>query len=264
MIANDFMYDGMLLSNWGYIICDFNSTPDTSSDSESGSLIKIATVPIEHNAWNPKVNSSYDSVISATFDICKDPCVFDDDAMTQHEVRQMFSWLNRPSFLPFKLCNEYHRGINFNATFNVQKIELSGKVIGLRLNCTTDKPFGLGDEIKYARDFKKDKEYYFANDNDGDGIIYPKCDITMQTSGDLDLLINNNYHVIVKNVTNGEVIHMHNPIISTSVTTHSIQDDFNWNFFRLDCKYNTVNTILKSNLDCHIEYKYQPIVKFGF
>lgn len=264
MIAEDFVYDGLMLSNWGYIICNFSGASDTNaSDGETGSVIKQSNVSIEHSSWQPSVSLSYDGVLNTTFDICKNPCIFNDFYMSQREVRDMFSWLNRPEYHQLKICNEYHTGITFNATFNVQRIEIGNNVVGLRLTCTTDRPYGVGDEIKYTRDIEADKPYSFASNVDGDGLLYPSVDVTVQQSGNLDIELDDDYHVIINNVEENEVIHIENPMISTSVSSHEIQNDFNWNFFRLNCKYGRVQTKLKSNLPIHISYSYKPIVRFG-
>ena len=52
-----------------------------------------------------------------------------------------------------------------------------------------------------------------------------------------DLIITNsieeNRTTVIKNCVENEVIEMEYPIIKTSFSTHKIQNDFNYNFFRI-------------------------------
>ena len=61
----------------------------------------------------------------------------------------------------------------------------------------------------------------------------------------------------------GEVITMDYPVIQSSDSSHKIQNDFNWKFFRIANTYDNSRNDLIISLPCSIKIKYSPIVKVG-
>lgn len=97
-----------------------------------------------------------------------------------------------------------------------------------------------------------------------EGYIYPHTEITILEDGDLNIynvLEDRNVHI--SNCTSGEVITMDYPIIKTSSDTHKIQNDFNWNFFRVANTYDNRRNDLTTSVPCRIKIEYSPIVKVG-
>jgi hypothetical protein len=83
---------------------------------------------------------------------------------------------------------------------------------------------------------------------------------------DGDLNIHNaieNRDTRIANCTAGEVIVMDYPVIQSSISSHNIQNDFNWNFFRVANTYNNSRNDLTISIPCEIKIKYSPIVKVG-
>lgn len=97
-----------------------------------------------------------------------------------------------------------------------------------------------------------------------EGHIYPYVEITINEDGDLNV-----YNAIedrstyIANCIAGEVITMDYPVIQSSVSSHNIQNDFNWNFFRIANTYEDGRNDLTISLSCEIKLKYSPIVKVG-
>lgn len=97
-----------------------------------------------------------------------------------------------------------------------------------------------------------------------EGYIYPYTEITVLEDGDLDIYsVLENRNTIIKNCVVDEVITMDYPIIQSSVQSHNIQNDFNWNFFRIANTYDNSRNDLTTSIPCKIQIRYSPIVKVG-
>ena len=152
MNAIDFEYDGQYLSDYGFIICDFDGASGVDTIS-AGSTLTFNKVS-QFNGRNFSLASTiYEECISTTFDICKDPEKYDKDEMeiSTDEFRDMIRWLNRREFLKFQIydTDRDYEACYFNASFNIEKITIGEIVYGLRLTMETDKPFAYADEKKY-------------------------------------------------------------------------------------------------------------------
>ena len=97
-----------------------------------------------------------------------------------------------------------------------------------------------------------------------EGYIYPHTEITVLEDGDLTI-----YNALedretdIANCETDEVITMDYPIIKTNSGTHKIQNDFNWNFFRVANTYENRRNDLTTSVPCRIKIEYSPIVKVG-
>ena len=110
-------------------------------------------------------------------------------------------------------------------------------------------------------------QVYKASINDTsyeEGYIYPQMEIAVKKDGDLKIhnAIENRETYIGKCVA-GEVITLDYPVIQSSISSHNIQNDFNWTFFRVANTYNNSRNDLTISLPCLIKIKYSPIVKVG-
>lgn len=98
-----------------------------------------------------------------------------------------------------------------------------------------------------------------------EGYIYPEMEITIKKDG--DLTIHNsieNRETCIANCQVNEVITLDYPIIkSLPSSSHNIQNDFNWTFFRIANTYDNSRNDLVISLPCSIKIKYSPIVKVG-
>lgn len=97
-----------------------------------------------------------------------------------------------------------------------------------------------------------------------EGYIYPFTEIVILENGDLN--IHNEIedrNTYIANCIAGEVITMDYPVISSSVPSHDIQNDFNWNFFRIANTFNNSRNNLTFSLPSTMKIKYSPIVKIG-
>jgi len=260
----DFEYDGLTLSEQGYVICEFGSKGiETSSN---GSEISFNTVSVLRGAKHELTSTEYGSYLTTTFSICKHPCFTDDSVITILESRQIMKWLNRRGFHKFKLLGDYDLiDIYFEASFNVSKIEFNGKIYGFELEIITNRPFALREPLSFV--FENEEENtvrQIHSKSDDEGYIYPNMEIEMYADGDLE--IHNeleNRTMQIKNCKAGEIIKINYPVIETSLTSHKIQKDFNWIFFRLASSFKDSTNIFTISIPCKTTITYSPIVKIG-
>lgn len=268
MEAIDFEFDGLNLSDFGFIICSFNSDRGTEIVS-AGS--KVEFEKISHNKGKHYGISStqYNECITSTFDICKNPDLFSYSGLeiTDREYRDVMRWLNRRELkqLHFYL-NE--KSYYFNASFNVETIKVADRLVGFRLTMETDMPFAYGDEeivkLKFTDTIKRRTLYDVSDEI---GYLYPSIKITCKASG--NLVISNdagNCEVVVKNCTNGEVITIdgESKIITSSLSSHKLYNDFNFTFFRIGNDLMNMENHITSSIACDVEIRYMPIVKSIF
>lgn len=267
MHATDFEYDGRYLNDYGFIVCNFNSS--SSADViDTGSKITFNTVPRNRGNDYSLVGTQYDECIEATFDICKNPDIFDDLEITESEYRDLIRWLNRKDFHRFKVLDEEipeRELCCFDATFNVQKIKIHEVLYGLELSMITSKPFGYGAENLVRWNITDTSKTYYINDNSDEiGYIYPSLTITCSQNGNLSICNETeNCRMVINNCLKDEVITIDGEalVITTSNINHHIYDDFNFDFLKIGNTIdNRVNKITVS-LPCRLEIKYNPIIK---
>lgn len=267
MLVNDFEYDGLLLSDFGCIICSFGSGGGLETVT-NGSNITFNTSPILKGTKFVLTNTQYEECLSAIIQICKNPCNLktqEDAYFNIDEQANIMRWLNRKEFLKLKLLKEGYENVFFEGSFNVSKVIMGDDCIGFELSLTTNAPFGFYETVK--KTFYATSSNYveaFRDISDEIGFIYPEVEITCNATG--DLVIHNeieNRETIIKNCVAGEVITMKSPVISSSITEHKIQNDFNYNFFRIANSYRDNVNQISFSLPCTMKISYNPIRKVG-
>lgn len=270
MKCYDFEYDGRCLSDFGFIICKFDSS-DVETIS-NGSTITFNTVSTLNGMKHELTSSAYDECISATIQICKHSCTSGMQKVSLIEMREIMRWLNRKGFHKLKLLEEDYIDLFFEASFNVSKIEVNGEVYGFELEMTTNRPFALSESTSITientyEDIEQDVVKIVSSKSDEEGYIYPEMKIAINADGDLEISNNTeNRTTIITNCTAGEVITFNYPIIQSSLGENrltKIQNDFNWIFFRIVNSFDSRINKVSISLPCTIEMKYYPIVKVG-
>lgn len=267
MFACDFEYDGQYLSDYGFVICNLGGSSDFDTVS-AGSKITFNTVPKHHGKSYSLAGTQYDECITSTFNICKNPSEYDDLRITDDEYRDIMRWLNRREFLKFQVLNEDDKEQEtcyYEASFNVDKLMVNKVLYGLELTMETNKPFGYGQELSVSWEVNDTTKTYVLFDmSDEIGYTYPSMVITCNRAGDLS--IHNEMEdctMVVKNVSVGEVITIDGDtqIIQTSLGSHHIYDDFNFEFFRIGNTINNRNNRISISLPCKLELTYSPVIK---
>lgn len=260
----DFEYDGVRLSDVGFQICSFDfKGRDTVSN---GSVISFNTSSTRNGVKYELTSSVYEECLSTTFQICRDVCAYGDVLeISVEEIRNIMRWLNRKNYHKLRFFDNdgEFSGIYFMASFNVSKIEINGKVYGFELEMFTNRPFALQEPITViVENDDIDEVRSIVSRSDDESSIYPNMQIVMNGSGDLDIYsITEDRHMVIKNCSVGEVINIDYPIITTSLSSHNINNDFNWVFFRIATSFKNKETDFTVSLPCTITLTYSPIVK---
>ena len=272
MYATDFEYDGRWLSDYNCIVCNFEDSSGTKVAS-AGSSITFNKITRDYGKKNSLSGIQYDQCITATFDICKNPEVIDNENLpfTSDECRDIMRWLNRGKFYKFRVLYD-DADIDtffFNASFNIEKIKIAEQVYGFRLTMETDKPYAYGETEKYTFDIKRThllKTFNVKDVSDDVGDTYPNFEITCSASGDLTITNTTmGISTYIKNCTMGEVIKIdgENMIIETSLS-RNIFDDFNFVFPQITNSLDNISNGFTFSLPCVVTITYDPIIKETF
>lgn len=267
MYALDFEYDGQYLSDYGFIICNFGGASDMDVVS-AGSKITFNTVPMHNGKKNNLTSTAYEECIETTFDICKNPELYDDLRITSDEYRDIMRWLNRREFLRFQMLDNddgEQEACYYEASFNIDKILINRTLYGLELTMQTNKPFGYGSEQSVSLAVSDVTKSYIINDmSDEIGYTYPSMKITCNQGGDLSIINETEpCTMVIKNCSSGEIIEVDGDthIVRSSLKSHKIYDDFNFEFFKIGNTLNNRSNKIRVSLPCKIEVRYSPIIK---
>ncbi len=273
MFAVDFEYDGQYLSDFGFMICSFESSSGSEVVS-AGSTITFNTVPRHRGKKYSLTGTQYDECIQSKFTIAKKACLGEDMMITKDEYRDLMRWLNRHEFLKFQILDESEDFIEpcyFNASFNVEKRLINGKLYGLDLTLETDKPFGYGEERVMTFKLEAGDQCTVIDTSDEIGHTYPDLTITCNAKGDLrltNLTYAKNVDEDFMEITEceaGEIIRVYGDtfIIENENTLdgHNLYDYFNFNFLRIENTYDNRENVITTTLPCTLEIKYRPIIK---
>ena len=267
MYALDFEYDGRYLSDHGFVICTFGSQSDYDTIS-AGSRITFNRVQMHRGKYYGLAGTAYDEYITATFEIGRNPDKYEDLRMTEEEYRDLMRWLNRHEFLRFKVLgwgDDEPDSCYYDASFNVEKVLVTKVLYGLRLTMETNRPFGYAQERKMKFSVPSANGSFTLRDaSDEIGYVYPDMTITCKGTG--MLTIHNDMcdeDTVVKNCSNGEVLTIHGreQIITSSLPSHAIYNDFNFEFPKIGNTYKKRQNKITVSLPCDMEIRYTPIVK---
>lgn len=263
MKAYDFIYDGKKLSRFGLVICSFGAKG--LETITNGSQITFNTIPTLGGYHHQLTSTEYPDCLTTTIQVCKSTCDSDVMEISSTEFRQIVQWLNRKKFLKLKILDENYIDLYFEASFNIGRIEMNGKLYGLELEIITNRPFALKEPRVIAINNLVQNGVHAINDTSyEEGYIYPHMEVTIHQSGNLNIYnAIENRNTYIGNCIVGEVITFDYPIIQSSVSSHNIQNDFNWNFFRIANTFENSRNDLVISLPCSIKIEYSPIVKVG-
>ena len=264
MINTDFEYDGRYLSDYGFIVCDFNYA-DGANEVNVGSVLTFNKIPMNHGQTYGLSSSQYDECISATFDICKDPELFDlkHRVINEQEYISLVKWLNRKSFHRLGLTDNFPL-CYFNASFNLSKIIINGELYGIRLTMETDKPFGYGETVSREITFTSTKtSCIIKNVSQELGYTYPRLKVECTENGNITITNTTTQSVVLlKNCVIGETIEINgdSQVIKTSSNAHKIANDFNYEFLSLKSDLDDGRNTIEAT-PCKLIIEYEPVIK---
>ena len=269
MYAYDFEYDGKLLSDFGMMVCSFSENRSAST-TEKGSEIEFNLVPSGYGKRFYTAGIQYNSYLTTTFQICKNPDYFSQDqiGITASEFRELSRWLNRKEFLWFRSFDWQELEIEkpwFHASFNLARVETGSQTVGIELTMITDAPFGYGDEEVVVLSFAgSSRTAYLSDLNDEIGDTYPWMEVTCGQAGTFTITDDiTGCSCRVANCLNGEVLTFSGDsmIISSSNTNHDLANDFNYDFFRFANTIENRENLVTVSMPCTVKIKYRPIMK---
>lgn len=271
MQATDFLYDGVYLSDFGFVVCDFNFSGDVTGVS-GGSEISFNKVAHKSGRRYSLSSTKYTDTVTTTFDICKDPAKYTEKEMgiSDVEYREIFRWLNRTGFHKMKFINncdadeEYQ--CYYNASFNITKLSVGGSLYGIRLKMETDSPYGHG--AKYEKKFTNvsASSGTLSVDFVTDEIGRDYADITFKCRSAGNMTIANTTTgetAVIKNCANGETVTIDGETlqISSDAVAHDIANDFSYTFLSLENSMRNTKNLFTVSLPCDITIGYTPVVK---
>ena len=272
MYITDFEYAGRLLSEFNCMVCHVGSDSDLE-EINIGCDITFTTVKNNHSSVHSVTSSTYDNVYTTSFDIAKNFCELNDDNIYFNEIetREIIRWLNRheyKKFKPFDLNNDISNIVHYGS-FNVMPLRYGENVIALRVEFTSNAPYGFAEPIqsKYMI-LAPNEEISIYGDSDEITTIFPTVQIRCFSSGDLEIenyLTGNKFEI--KNCINGETITVDGEykIIDTTDETHlsTIFNDYNYSDFDILVDEHNSENRYKVSLPCEITVSYSPIRKVG-
>lgn len=263
MIAQDFEYAGEYLKDWGYMICQTNSSSGFETIN-SDSQLTFDTISQFNGKLSELTTSYYEDHIEITFQICKFSCSKGITPITVYESKELKRWLNRPEFHRFKLIQPNWADIYMEGSFNIKNIEYNGQVYILELTFISNRPFALHEPVTYKFETSnEDNQFSIFDISDEIGYIYPDIQIICLEDGDLE--INNsieNRVTFIKNCKKNEVINFTKELIFlSSDPEHKIQNDFNYIFLRIANSYGKRKNLLTFSKPVNISITYSPYVK---
>lgn len=269
----DFEYAGEKLSDYGMMVCNFDRASGIETIS-SGADIKFNQVNPSGNNRFYIASSTYDSVYSTVFQICKNPSMFnsqDDMYLEPDLVSTLQRFLCRKNeYHKFKVNQENFEHIHWQVTFSSKQITINRRVVGLELTLFTDSPFAYMDKVSAEYNCLAGTSFNLWDNSDEitdiNNQIYPDMEITILSKGDFELENSMDNKIMKFSGCNvGEIITINgkNEIISSSIPSHNIPDNFNFFFPRIVNTYDNRCNTFTPNLDCKIKISYYPIRKIG-
>lgn len=269
MLATDFEFNGIKLSDVNWRIVNFGSSED--NEVAGGGEVTFNTAKaINGKRWN-YVGYKYETQYSFTVQIMKFKCPYNKiDEISTREQAFIHSWLVRSDgFKLFRFMFDGYEDVYYNAQIALQWYKIGGKIVGATLTLTCDAPWGYSD-IQTA-DIQTNVPFNLYNDSDDLGYIIPdEFEISISSAGNLE--ISNNLEAIysmgtysnmrINNCKSGEniIVSGLTKQIYTNNPTHekTIVDDYNYKPIRLinmDSMRQNIITVSGCDADVHLTYR---------
>ena len=187
MKAEDFELNGRNLSDFDCVIVNFGG--GKGLEVVDGAEITFNMVPSLNGSIHHLVASQYESCLETTIQIAKYSCSAGIQEITATEHRNLARWLSQKRFSKFKILDEDHIDLYYMASVvSIGRIEIDGRLMGLELNIITNSPHAFKEPKTVKINNTENNGKHSVNDTSyEEGYIYPYVEITMTSSGDLDI-----------------------------------------------------------------------------
>jgi hypothetical protein len=261
----DFEYDGIRLSDLGFMVCTFSES-GLETRPASGAAA-FSTVPLFFGGRHALTGVSYPECLTASFSICKLPGNSREDSyVTEQERRTLVRWLARKEFLPFRPIRENESAVYYEGSFQMNEYVFNGRVIGYELTLITNRPYGFSQPVTYSFAIQEaDGTYTIDDTSDEIGYLYADTKIICDADGALSITNSQepDRQTDILGCRKGETITLKHPIIETSLISHKIQNDFDYNFPRIANSASSRENRFRFSLPCRVTMTYSPIRKAG-
>ena len=263
MTETDFIFDGIKLSDFGYIVAgDGVLDEDGVVSGMAFTTIKSARSDTIH-----RVAHTYEECYQADVAIIKRPCDQDNLDLTNDDISEMTRWLCRKEYKWFRWIDDIGQDeIWFEVQIGLDKIMYGTSVIGLRLHIKANRPYGLSKEKQHIWNNAQGTHDIYL-DTDEEGYITPDLTITVRQNG--KIMIGNNYDnriFILDNCITGEIITVHGGDtlqISSTNANHLYMTDFNYKWLRLYNEFSNNHNVITVEGNCNVVLTYRTIRKVG-
>ena len=262
MAIGNFIYDNISLRefNDGKYVLGYFSTDENPTEGQRN----YNQTPLFLGLEQPFVYSNYEDTLTFTLSIIKNPCTTDEDSISAREMEDLKRWLCRPAPHRFELDEAEYADIFWEGTFQIEEEIVGSRRGGATLTFVSTRPYALQKDVKFEGTIENAGDSLTINDVSTEiGYICPTVKITCNEAG--NLVIYNSFddrQTIINNCKANEVITLTKYLqIATSLSSHAIQDDFNYKFIRIGNNYNTRTNTLSFSIPCDYEITYNPIRK---
>lgn len=261
--SSDFSFNGITAKSLGLCLCSFDGTTETAN---AGSTLEITTAKaVGSHKWY-SYGQEYSEPLSFAIHITK----IDGTGFAMREKAMIARWLLRiDGYKPFQFGSGDYMDIIFNARGENMKEIVVAETQGIEVNFICESPFGFSPVIhKQYKITGDNQQFYFNNQSEEMGYIYPKMKITVDADCDISIInqSDKNRVTTIHDCQAGEVITLDNElkIINTTIPLfHDIQNCFNYQWFRFyRGEFEQDNQLTISGL-CTIKLEYQLIRKIG-
>lgn len=259
--ATDFTFRDKKLSDFGFIIANFDSSSD---DDASCGNIEVITERPPMSDKNVIYGVSYGEPIKLSFQIVKFDfvsCICSETPVTDTEYEELMRWLVKSTY---NYLNFDDSDIYFNVTINVTAKKVGGKIRGFEITATNDAVYSYSQE--YTTELVSGD--VFTDESSVIGYTYPeKVVITALSDGDLYYGVyddNDKRTMYFEDCVAGEIltIDCEHKIVSSSVSSHDLSSCFNFVFFNFCNNEETrENKIIGMNVSsAQITYRFKRMV----
>lgn len=261
MYASNFIFNGRSLSDFGYMICEFDGETNTATPAN----ITFTTAKPPGSKRRHFLTSLIEDVIMFEFSIVKYSCGRMIEDIGQYEHSMIERWLCRTDgYKELVIEQENFDHICFFANINITPHIVYGRIRGYRLIVTTDSSCAYSEPMETMFDLSPSSPYRFYASSDDAGYFYPVWEIVPKQNGNLSIKITEDTeqtNTVLHNVSTGQIIKLDS---ENGIIEGTPPDNFNWMFPRIvqDYEYN-FNTIT-STLPCSVKMSYRLARKAVF
>lgn len=260
MYAEEFIFDNKVCSEFDLMICSFDNS---NSNGNMGANIEFITTsnPV-CGKWR-KLASKETKQLEFQFQVCKTDFSYID----AYERQAIQRWLvRRDTYKKLQFVQDDYEQVWFNAyVTSIEFVEVGNQVVGLTINWKCDASHGYGELYRYEYKDKSVLPLEFYDNSDEEGYIYPNVEIDVTTDGTIEIHnFTEGRTFRIRNCQSGEKIIQNGDILqlSSSISSHNVLNDFNFNFFRIVNSYETRKNVIATS-GCNITFSYYPIKKVG-